>query len=167
MTAYDVRFKEAFAELTQRGNPLEDVLDDVCEWLLLEYDLYFVSIYQPSASRDRILMVAGSPWGAFEAITGASYGLPINNQSSIVALSIANSEVYLIDDCLNDTYFLPNPIIPLTRSQVAIPLIDNGTSIGAITLHAAEVAAFRRRDMQWIPALSHTLSDLIVNYQAP
>ncbi|MEM6529491.1 MAG: GAF domain-containing protein [Chloroflexota bacterium] len=167
MSAYDTVFGEAFAEIVPRFDTLDEVLDEICEWLLMDFDLYFVGIHQPTGHHNRIQMMAGSPWAAFDIIRRASVGLSSDSIASVVTVAAARGEVYLIDDCMNDPLFLPNPILPMTRSQLAIPLMDGATCLGVFDMQSTAVAAFHTRDMSWIPALSQAVTDVIVNYQNP
>jgi len=79
--------------------------------------------------------------------------------SSMVGWCVANNQARIALDVGEDAVRFKNPILPLTHSELALPLRARGQVIGAMTIQSDRVAAFTDAD---ITALQ-TMTDQIAN----
>ena len=56
-----------------------------------------------------------------------------------------------------------NPLLPLTRSEMALPLITHGEVIGAMTIQSEKPAAFSRVDITALQAMADLVANAIEN----
>jgi anti-anti-sigma regulatory factor len=56
-----------------------------------------------------------------------------------------------------------NPFLPLTRSELALPLISRDEAIGALTIQSAQEAAFSEEDIAVLRTMADQLANAITN----
>ena len=61
---------------------------------------------------------------------------------SIVGQATAHAEAVIVPDVTRDPTHFPNPLLPETRAELAIPLIYAGRLIGALDVQSTTVNAF-------------------------
>jgi signal transduction histidine kinase len=88
----------------------------------------------------------------------SQHSLPIGN-SSMVGWCVANNHARIALDVGTDAVRFKNPFLPLTRSELALPLRARGRVIGAMTIQSKLEAAFSESD---ITALQ-TMTDQVAN----
>jgi putative methionine-R-sulfoxide reductase with GAF domain len=79
--------------------------------------------------------------------------------SSMISWCIVNRQARIALDVGAEAVRFENPALPLTRSELALPLISRGSVIGAVTIQSDQPAAFTAED---ITALQ-TMADQIGN----
>ena len=58
---------------------------------------------------------------------------------------------------------MPNPLLPDTRSELALPLISRGAAIGALTIQSSEEAAFSEEDIAALEIMAGQIANSIEN----
>jgi len=76
-----------------------------------------------------------------------------------VGWSVANAKARIALDVGKEAVRFDNPLLPETRSEMALPLISRGQVIGALTVQSTEVAAFSDEDI----AVLQTMADQVAN----
>src|SRR6185503_19961819 len=66
-------------------------------------------------------------------------------------------------DVGEDAVRFKNPYLPLTRSEIALPLIAHGKAIGAMSIQSAQPAAFSRVDIAALQSMADQLANTIEN----
>jgi light-regulated signal transduction histidine kinase (bacteriophytochrome) len=82
--------------------------------------------------------------------------LPIG-EASMVGWSVTNRQPRIAHDVGLDAVHFDNPLLPYTRSEMAVPLIARGDVIGALTVQSAVEAAFSEEDI----AVLQVMTDLV------
>ncbi len=78
------------------------------------------------------------------------YPLPLDH--GVNARALRTRKWVRVDDVTEDPEYFP--LIPGTRTEMAIPLIASGTVIGNLDLQSPHVGAFRQVDMEYLLALA-------------
>jgi len=68
-------------------------------------------------------------------------------------------------DVGQDSVYFKNPDLPLTKSEVAIPLSAHGKVIGVLDIQSTEVAAFSQDDIELLQTLADQIALAINNAQ--
>jgi GAF domain-containing protein len=79
--------------------------------------------------------------------------------TSMVGWCTANAQARIALDVGEETVRFDNPLLPETRSEMALPLISRGRVIGALTVQSTEAQAFSEEDI----AVLQTMADQIAN----
>jgi GAF domain-containing protein len=77
----------------------------------------------------------------------------------MVGWCTANAQARIALDVGEEAVRFDNPLLPKTRSEMALPLISRGQIVGALTVQSAEVAAFSEEDI----AVLQTVTDQVAN----
>jgi PAS domain S-box-containing protein len=142
----------------------QQIVDLVCE----RFDLYYVGLFLVVES-DELADSLGE-WAYLEAGTGQA-GQILRKQrhrlqvggNSMVGQSIATGEARVALDVGKEAQRFPNPELPDTRSELALPLISRGKTIGALTVQSSQSAAFGQEDILIFQTLAGQLANAIEN----
>jgi len=91
-----------------------------------------------------------------------SHTLAVGSKS-IVGTVTASGEVLIVNDTANEPTHLPNPLLPDTRSEAALPLRIGRRIIGAIDIQSTAVNAFSSADIDVLQSLADQIAVAIDN----
>ena len=83
--------------------------------------------------------------------------------NSMIGAAIATIEARISLDVDEEKVWYPNPFLPQTRSEMALPLIIKGEAIGALTVQSMEEAAFSEEDVSSLQMMADQLAIAINN----
>lgn len=92
----------------------------------------------------------------------ANHRLAVGSQSTVGAAT-ATREPVVNNDVTASVNYYPNPLLPDTRAELAIPLIARNEVLGAIDVQSVEVNAFLEEDIQTLQILADQLATAILN----
>jgi PAS domain S-box-containing protein len=138
-------------ELSQR------VVDLVRE----SFGLYYVGLFLLDETGDNAVLHAGTG-GAGRQLLRQHHSLPVA-ETSMVGWSIIHRQARIALDVGDDAVRFDNPLLPETRSEVALPLISRGECIGALTFQSIAGAAFTLEDIAVLQSMSDLLANAINN----
>ena len=109
-------------------------------------------------------------WAVLRAGTGepgrqmleADHRLQVGGES-MVGWCTANLQARIALDIGEEAVHFDNPLLPETRSEMALPLISRGQVIGALTVQSTEVAAFSDEDISALQTMADQLAVAIDN----
>ncbi len=136
---------------------LERAVDIICE----AYGFYYAGVFLIDETGKWAVLRAG--YGApGAAMLAEGYKLEVGGRSMVgAATSMGNAMIAL--DVGKEPVHLKNPHLPLTRSEMALPLIVGGKVIGALTVQSTEEAAFSSDDITALQAMADQLAIAIQN----
>ena len=105
------------------------------------FSLYHTHIYVFD-EEENILRLGGGAGQAGEQMVEQGHTIAFDSETSIVARAAREQVDVVINDVLGNPFFLPNPLLPDTRAEAALPLIVGNQLVGVLDVF------FRR--MQWI-----------------
>jgi len=76
---------------------------------------------------------------------------------------VANRQARIALDVGEEAVRFENPLLPETRSELALPLISRGQAIGAMTIQSAQPAAFSEEDITVLQTMADQLAIAIEN----
>jgi PAS domain S-box-containing protein len=83
--------------------------------------------------------------------------------SSMIGWCIANKQARITLDVGEDAVRFENPLLPKTRSELALPLISRGKPIGALTIQSEQEAAFSQEDIAALQTMADQMANAIAN----
>jgi PAS domain S-box-containing protein len=163
MTKRTIQLQTA-AEVSRAVTSILDVnilLPNVVELIRSHFDYYYVGIFLVDDKRE---------WAILRAATGEmgkqmiehGHRLAIGD-SSMVGWSLLHRAARIALDVGVDAVQFRNPFLPLTRSEMALPLITHGEAIGAMTIQSVIPAAFSRVDITALQSLADQVANAIEN----
>jgi len=81
----------------------------------------------------------------------------------MIGWCITHKEARIALDVGEDAVRFANPHLPLTRSEMALPLISHGNVIGAMTIQSDKPAAFSRVDITALQTMADQVANAIIN----
>lgn len=163
----------AFDALTRRSNQLQtasevsraatsildldELLPEVVELIRGHFEYYYVGIFLADEKHESLILRAATGEMG-KKMVDSQHSLGIGN-SSMVGWCVANNRARIALDVGKDAVHFKNPILPLTRSELALPLRARGRVIGAMTIQSHLESAFSESD---ITALQ-TMTDQVAN----
>ena len=81
----------------------------------------------------------------------------------MVGWCIANRQSRLEEDVTEEAARQKNPLLPATRSKLALPLISRGQAIGAMTIQSAEPDGVPTEDITTLQTMADQLANAIEN----
>lgn len=151
-------------EVTQQTSALLDIdqlLNAVAHLTRSSFNLYAVHIYLTDASRKKLILTAGS-----REIEGISEGekAPIALDSNqLVAQAARAHATIIINDVKNDVYYIPNPQLPETESEMVVPIVRSGQVIGILHFQSREQNRFTENDVRVMTTLAGHIAVEIEN----
>jgi PAS domain S-box-containing protein len=126
------------------------------------FDLYYVGIFLTDEANE---------WAVLRAATGqmgqrlleGKHQLRINDQS-LIGWSIYHRQSQIALD-VDEVIYFHSPLLPETRSEMILPLINRGQVIGALDVQSEKLAAFTQEDITLFQTLADQLANTIQNAQ--
>jgi PAS domain S-box-containing protein len=147
---------------------LDDLIHQVVNLVQERFGLYYVGLFLVDETGDW----SGEPgkWAVLRAGSGdagqkmleASHKLKIGGES-MIGWCVENGRARIALDVGKDAIRFNNPYLPLTRSEMALPLLSRGSIIGAMTVQSVEEAAFSEEDISVLQTMADQLAVAIEN----
>ncbi|MBC7225968.1 MAG: GAF domain-containing protein [Thermoflexales bacterium] len=140
---------------------LEELLPQAAELIRQRFDLYYVGIF---------LLDEAGRWAVLRAGTGEAgkqmlemgHKLEVGGRS-MIGWCTANAKARIALDVGVEAIRFDNPLLPHTRSEMALPLISRGRVIGAMTIQSDRPAAFTEEDITALQTMADQLATAIEN----
>ena len=163
MTKRTIQLQTA-AEVSRAASSILDInklLPNVVELIRNHFDYYYVGIFLADESRHwAVLQAATGEMGRQMILTG--HRLHIGD-SSMIGWCIAHGQARIALDVGVDAVRFRNPYLPLTRSEMALPLITHSEVIGAMTIQSTVAAAFSSVDITALQTMADQVANAIEN----
>ena len=82
---------------------------------------------------------------------------------SMIGRCVADKKTCIALDVGEEAVRFENPLLPLTHSELALPLISRGEAIGALTIQSVQEAAFSEEDISVMQTMADQLANAIAN----
>jgi len=133
------------------GELLRQVVDVVRE----RFNLYYVGLFLLDENREFAVLQAGTG-EAGRKMLAQGHRLEVGGDS-MIGQCTARAEARIALDVGEEAVRFDNPLLPETRSEMALPLRSRGQVIGAVTVQSVEEAAFDQAEI----AVMQTMADQV------
>ncbi len=162
---------QAGAEVSQVANALlelEELQQQVVDLIRERFDLYYVGLFL--VDQDGHWTGAPNRWAVLRAGTGEAgyqmrqqaHKLEIGGQS-MIGWCVAHAEARVAQNVGEEAVHFKNPLLPNTRSEMALPLIARARVIGALTIQSEKEGAFSNEDIAALQAMANQVAVAIEN----
>jgi GAF domain-containing protein len=125
------------------------------------FGFYYVGLFLLDGSRRWAVLRAGTGEAGRQMLE-AGHRLQVGGES-MVGWCTANLQARIALDIGDQAVRFDNPLLPETRSEMALPLISRGQVIGALNVQSTEVAAFSDEDIAVLQTMADHLAVTIDN----
>jgi PAS domain S-box-containing protein len=140
---------------------LDDLLSQTAELIRTRFELYYVGIFLLDDTERWAVLRAGTG-EAGQRMLADNHRLKVGGNSMIGECVTAQRARIALDVGEAATRF-NNPLLPLTRSEMALPLISRGRVIGATTIQSDQPAAFATDDITVLQSMADQISNAVEN----
>lgn len=138
---------------------LDELLPEVVELIRGHFAYYYVGIFLADEKSETLTLRAATGEMGKQMLS-VQHSLPVGN-SSMVGWCVANNQARIALDVGKDAVRFKNVLLPLTRSELALPLRSRGRVIGAMTIQSHLEAAFSESDITALQTMTDQVSNAI------
>lgn len=139
---------ETVAEVSTTVSTILDadkLLQEVADLVKARFGLYHAHIYQLNESQDSLVLAAGAG-DVGRHMVAEGWQIPIAGEKSLVARAARTRQGVIVNDTHQAPDWLPNPLLPHTRSEMAVPMIVGDQVLGVLDVQANDVGRFSDED---------------------
>jgi PAS domain S-box-containing protein len=140
----------------------EQLLNAVIPLLHDRFQLYHVHFYGLDAAASELVLRAG--YGEPGRIMlERGHKIPLDREQSLVARAARSKQAVLVNDVTAAPDFLPNPLLPETCSELAVPAIAGGQVLGVFDAQQNVAGYFTEADLDVFTTLAGQLATALQN----
>ena len=143
-------------------NP-DELLPRVVELIRDAFDFYYVGIFLVDRDGQYAVLCAGTG-EAGRLMLERDHRLEIGD-SSMIGWCVAHCEPRVAQDVGGETVRFDNPLLPETRSELALPLVSRGRVLGAMSVQSRQASAFSEQDISVLQTMTDQVANAIANAQ--
>ncbi|HSD85616.1 MAG TPA: ATP-binding protein, partial [Anaerolineae bacterium] len=153
--------QEALSEAARRASELETVaevsattatlldpdrlLQAVVDLTKERFGLYHVHIYLADAAWPTLLLAAGAGEVGRQMVA-EEHAIAADAERSLVARAARERQAVIVNDVRRELDFLPNPLLPNTRAEMAVPMIVGDKVLGVFDVQSAQPGGFGQEE---------------------
>ena len=153
------------AEVSEQINAILDtdlLLRRIVTLLQTRFDLYHVHIYLLDGTSNTLHMRAGSS-EIGRILEERAHKISLEFEHSLVAKAARERKIILANDVSLDPDFLPNPLLPETQSEMAVPIIRNDQILGVFDVQDKRTHRFNEGEVDTFSSLSGQIATAVEN----
>ncbi len=126
------------------------------------FDVYHAHIYLLDETGDDLVLAAGAG-EAGQQMVAAGHRISASHERSLVARAARERQSVSVNNVRHVPDFLPNPLLPLTRSELAIPMVVGEQVIGVLDVQASQADRFSEEDARVLETLTAQIAIAVQN----
>jgi PAS domain S-box-containing protein len=159
---------EAVAQVSATATTILDVdelLKTVVNLTKDRFGLYHAHIYLLDENGENLVLAAGAG-EAGDTMKARGHFISLDNPNSIVVEAALQRQAVIVNDVTATDGFLPNVLLPGTRSELALPMVVAGELIGVLDVQDNTFNRFSDEDVRVQTALTNQVAVAIQNGRA-
>jgi HAMP domain-containing protein len=171
MTAQLTRRASELATVAEVGTAASTILDvntllqNVVELSKQRFDLYHSHIYLLDETGENLVLVSGAGEPGRQMVA-KGHSIPLNREQSLVARAARGRKGVTVNDVTQAPDFLPNSLLPNTRSELAVPLIVGDKVLGVFDVQSDQAGRFSESDVDIQSTLAAQIAIALQNARA-
>ena len=122
------------------------LLQEVVDLSKKSFKLYHAHIYLLNETGDTLELTSGAGEVGRQMVS-EKRSIPLDSEQSLVARAARTREGVVVNDVTAAPDFLPNPLLPDTRAEMAVPMLVAGKVIGVLDVQSETVNRFTDVDV--------------------
>jgi GAF domain-containing protein/HAMP domain-containing protein len=156
---------ELLATLSERLSAIldfEQLLTELVNQVKDRFGYYHAHVYILNEDRQDLVMAAGAGRAGAE-MKAREHHIPLNAATSLVARAARTSRIVWVDNVREAEDWLPNPFLPNTYSEMAVPIMLQGQVVGVLDVQEDEIAGLHEGDASLLRSLANQVAVAIRN----
>ena len=153
------RALETSTEVSRRLSTILDqdqLAKTVVDELVSAFGYYYAHIYRYVGDDKTTLHMQGGTGEAGQVLL--SRGHTIQTGRGLVGRAAESNAVVLVNDTLNEEGWLPNELLPETRSEIAVPISIGDEVLGVFDVQHSELNAFSEEDAGLLQSIANQVA---------
>ncbi|MGE5375921.1 MAG: GAF domain-containing protein [Bacteroidota bacterium] len=140
---------------------LDELLQKAVELIRTRFNFYHASVFLKDLPGEFVVIrEATGEAGAQLKRTGHKLAV---GSKSVVGYVAGQGEPLIVNDTTRDATYYPNPLLPYTRSEAAIPLKVGERIVGVLDVQSNQLFAFAEDNLRTLQILADQLAIAVVN----
>jgi len=150
--------------VSSREADINRMLENVVYLTQRRFGLYHahVFLYDRNANHLQIIACGWKEGDEHEGTHGTTI-IPLLQEQSLVARAARTKQAVIINDVHNEPGWLPNPLLPDTASELAVPLLVGDQLIGVLDVQSDRLNAFTEEDANIQTTLASQIAVTVQN----
>ena len=123
----------------------DQLLQSVVDLTKERFGLYHVHIYLANETWDTLLLASGAG-EVGRKLVAEQHAIPLSLENSLVARAGRERQAIIINDVNREPGFLPNPLLPETCAEMAVPMTVGNKLLGVFDVQSDNTAGFTDED---------------------
>ncbi len=156
---------ETIVEISQRLTSKLDVSElvrDVVERVAKGFNFYHTTIYLLDDMHQDLIVAEGTG-SVGKQMKARGHSISLAASKSLVAQAARSGEIVMVDDVQERSNWLPNPLLPHTRSEMTVPIIVEKQVVGVLDVQDDQVASFDEADAKLMRSLANQVAVALTN----
>ena len=146
---------QAALQIQDLGQLVEKVVSQIGE----RFGYYFAAIYLLDQS-ERWAELKGATGAAGQVLLANKHRIDLSDRS-LIAMAVSSRQVQNALQATDPQ--TQNPLLPYTRSELALPLVIGDRIFGVLDVHASEEDAFGQQEMQTLQNMANQVATALEN----
>ncbi len=157
----------AVAEIStasSRQLDIQPMLESVVQLTQRKFGLYHAHVFLYN-EQTNMLKIAACGWKEGDEQEGmhGTTAIPFDQEQSLVARAARTQKAVIVNDVHNEPGWLPNPLLPDTASELAVPLLIGDRVLGVLDVQADRRNAFSEEDANIQTTLASQVATALQN----
>lgn len=139
-----------------------DLLREVVNQVNKNFNYYHTQIYLLDQLTETLVVSAGTGRAGQEMVANG-HSITLNTGKSLVARAARSRAIVTVDNVQEAEDWLPNRLLPETRAEMAVPIIQKDKVIGVLDVQAERVGALDENDANLLRSLANQVSVALGN----
>jgi GAF domain-containing protein/HAMP domain-containing protein len=144
---------------------LRDLLRQVVTLTKETFDYYHVHIYLLEEKGQTLIMTEGYGEAGVQ-MKRQGHNIPLNVSQSLVARAAREKRIITVQNTREDPTWLPNPLLPNTHSEMAVPVVVEQAVMGVLDVQSESVGGLTQEDETLLQALANQVAVAVRNARA-
>ncbi|HAV76902.1 MAG TPA: hypothetical protein DCX53_06060 [Anaerolineae bacterium] len=140
---------------------LADLLHKAVDLIRTRFDFYHASIFLKDAAGEYVVIREATGEAGIQ-MKRAGHKLGVGSKS-IVGFVAGNGEQLIVNDTTRDATYYPNPLLPDTKGEAALPLRIGDRIVGVLDVQSTSPYAFTENKLRTLQILADQLAIAVIN----